>query len=161
DAAEATAAAASDAAGVLIDRSALGPPQAAAGDYQTMRISPSAVRGILGSNPDPARAKPVFFHGSGGVLVPGYSVEIDPGNALAAKPRMTAYVVSAIDAAILWRNDLTAYDYTYRVYADDSGLFMPWDGPQGTASSPHPTGTPDGFKADFVAAQRVTINSLT
>jgi hypothetical protein len=161
DAVEATAAAASEAAGIVIDRSALSPPQSAAGKYETMHISPSAARGILGDNPDPARAKPVFFHGDDGALEAAYYVEIDLGNDRDGRPRMTSYVVSGTDASILWRNDLTAYDYTYRVYADDSGLFTPWDGPQGTSPSPHPTGITDGFQAPFVPSQLVTLDSLT
>jgi hypothetical protein len=72
-------------------------------------------------------------------------------------------VISAVDGALLWKRDLTAYEaFTYRVYADDAGLYTPWDGPQGTTLTPHPGDEPlvGGFSPAFVASQPVTIESL-
>ena len=67
-------------------------------------------------------------------LVPAYYVEVAD----------YAYVVSAADGAILYRHSLVASDsYGYRVWADASLQHVPWDGPQGSSFSPHPTGIPD------------------
>ncbi|HZW90280.1 MAG TPA: M36 family metallopeptidase, partial [Myxococcaceae bacterium] len=77
--------------------------------------------------------------------------------------RSYAYLIAADDGRILAKHDLVAYDnpVTYRVYADSSGLFMPWDGPNGTSPTPSPTALPDGFQPPFVPAQLVTLSSLT
>lgn len=68
---------------------------------------------------------------------------------------------SAVDGALLYRKDLTAAD-SYCVWADPI-TFMPDDGPQGTATTPHPTGTPSGHvstgaSADGHAEQRRSLH---
>ena len=89
----------------------------------------------------PARTKPTLFPSATKELVPAYYVEVDSGRDAESRPRYHAHVISAADGAVLWRRDLTAYEaFTYRVYADDSGLYTPWDGPHGKALSPHPSG---------------------
>jgi len=96
----------------------LGTPVAAAGGYEQF---------------EGARAKKVLFH-LPSELVPAYYVEVAD----------YAYVVSAADGAILYRHSLVASDsYGYRVWADASLQHVPWDGPQGSSFSPHPTGIPD------------------
>jgi hypothetical protein len=59
-----------------------------------------------------------------------------------------------------FRQNLTANDsYSYRVWADTSGKFIPHDGPQGTAASPHPTGFPDGFQPFLTTPSLVTLQN--
>jgi len=105
------------------------------------------------------RAKRVLFPDPKG-LEPAYYVELDLGRATSTDSDMMAFVVSATKGDVLWKRDLTQADaYSYRVYADDTGSFTPWDGPQGTAASPHPIGAPTGYQAPFVAPKLVTLES--
>lgn len=107
-----------------------------------------------------ARVRRTLFPFGPGEFVAAYYVEVE----MRREPQPGAfygYVVSAEDGRILFRNDLVQSDaYTYRVYANGSGDFRPWDGPTGTVGTPHPTGTPDGYQAPFIAAPLVTIESL-
>ncbi len=93
-------------------------------------------------------------------LVPAYYVELDAQEGQTANSEMYAFVVSALDGSILFQKDLTAADsYVYRVWADKDKTFSPWDGPQGTAFSPHPTGKRDGTALSFVPSQLVTLQN--
>jgi hypothetical protein len=95
----------------------------------------------------PIRARRVLFS-LPGQLVPGWYVE------LVGRDDAEAYVISAGDGRILFRNSLVDQEsYTYRVWADASGAHVPYDGPQGTAMTPHPTGLPD-FSTTNMAAQQ-------
>jgi large repetitive protein len=95
---------------------------------------PSRVRDVLFSLPEE--------------LVPAYYVEVDVSDGRSTDSRVFSYVVSAVDGALLFRHNLTASDgFTYRVWAEPSGRYVPFDGPQGTVGTPHPTGLPDGFQA--------------
>src|SRR6185369_17004243 len=138
------------------------PTEDAAG-YHKFRLKPAAsFRARAAANLEPTRGKPVFYRAAPDAIVPAYYVEADLGNDAEKHPRMFSYLVAADDGRVLAKQDLTAYEAnTYRVYADSSGLFMPWDGPQGTAATPHPTATASGFQPDLVPAQLVTLSSLT
>jgi hypothetical protein len=161
--AEAVITAVADVTGVRLERADLGPASAAPGDYANIDLGGSALR-KLGASPGaaPARTRRVLFPGASKRLLPAYYVEADTGADAEGKPRYFAHVISAADAAILWKRDLTAYEaYSYRVYADDSGLFTPFDGPQGTAASPHPSAAPDpNLSPEFVPSRLVTLSSL-
>jgi hypothetical protein len=101
----------------------------------------------------PIRAKKVLFH-LPDELVPGWYVEV-----IAAEDA-ASYVISARDGTLLYRHGLMAADsYTYRVWADGSGLRMPWDGPQGTATSPHPAGLPNFLAPSFVPQALVSLQN--
>ncbi len=90
----------------------------------------------------PARARAVYFTLPEG-LVPAFYVELDVGHVRDTDARAAGYVLSAHDGSLLFRKNHTVQDaFAYRVWADENGL--PWDGPQGTGLSPHPTGTPNG-----------------
>lgn len=52
-----------------------------------------------------------------------------------------------------------ATPFSYRVWADPSAPHLPFDGPQGSAGSPHPTGLDDGFRAPFVEPSLLTLAS--
>jgi large repetitive protein len=109
--------------------------------------------------PRPARLKPVLYE-LGDRLEPGYYVELslaDPGSVDALH---YAYVVSAVDGRVLFRGNLTARDqFTYRVWADATSPFMPYDGPQGNGGSPHPTGLRDGYQAALLPPVDVTLQN--
>ena len=156
-------AAMSELSGVALDASDFEPATEGAGGYQTFRLRPSGTfRARAAMNAEPTRGKPVFYRAAPDALVPAYYVETDLGNDAEKHPRTFSYLIAADDGRVLAKNDLTAYEAnTYRVYADSSGLLMPWDGPQGTAATPHPTGTANGFQPDLVPAQLVTLSSLT
>ncbi len=106
----------------------------------------------------PARVRKVAFGLTKGVE-PAYYVELNVGAADSTDSDYYSYVVSARDGRILYRKNLTEYavPFTYRVWADTTGEFTPWDGPQGTAASPHPTGLPDGYQAPYLQPNLVTL----
>jgi MYXO-CTERM domain-containing protein len=105
----------------------------------------------------PARAKKVLFprRAAGDVeLEPAYYVEV-----AIAKGPARGVVVSALDARVLFQNDLVKHDaYAYRVYADPTSM-VPLDGPQGNGFAPHPYGKPDGTKLSYVEQQVVSLQN--
>lgn len=89
-----------------------------------------------------ARSKPVWF--SGKKLIAAHYVEVDIGRRDETDSIVRSFVVSAVDGEILFEHDLTVNDaFSYRVYAEASGNFVPWQGPHGAQLTPHPTGTLD------------------
>ena len=96
----------------------------------------------------PARVKKVLFpkRGAAGVtLEPAYRVEL-----MLRRGAARSLVISARDRRVLFQNDLVRNDaFTYRVYGSPQTL-LPFDGPQGNAAAPHPTGRPDGSRPSFV-----------
>ncbi len=70
-----------------------------------------------------------------------------------------SYVISAEDGRMLMRHDQTAHA-EYRVWADKTAPYLPWDGPQGTTPTPSPTGLLDGVQAPPVASQLVGVNAI-
>jgi hypothetical protein len=160
---QAVLAAVRDVTGIQLSAGDLGAAQSAPADYTTLALGATALR-KLGAPPGtvPARTKRTLFPSASKQLVPAYYVEVDSGRDAESHPRYYAHVISAADGAVLWRRDLTAYEaFSYRVYADDSGLCLPWDGPHGNALTPHPGGEPvEGFAPAFVDARQVTLSSL-
>jgi hypothetical protein len=161
DPARAVAAAISDVAGVPIDPSELDVAPVAPDRYQRVALRASAVLKASVTSTKVPRVKPVLFPTPGGELVAAYYVEADLGAGLDRRPRAFAHVVGGGDE-ILWKKDQTAFEepYRYRVFADDGGLYTPWDGPQGTQPTPHPTGLPDGYQAPLQSANLVMLSSL-
>ncbi|PTL84442.1 myxosortase-dependent M36 family metallopeptidase [Vitiosangium sp. GDMCC 1.1324] len=128
----------------------------AVGRYGHYELSPGPRRTVFSS---PARVKQVFFP-LPDALVPAYYVELDTSPADDTQGDLYAYVISANDGRLLYRHDLTVHQsYTYRVWADTQSPYIPYDGPQGTAPTPHPTGLPDGYQAPFVAPNLVTLSN--
>ena len=117
---------------------ALGPAE---GGYEQWKLSDASTA---------ARTRPVYYPLPEG-LVPGFYVELELGDAF------FSYVISASDGAVLYRKDLSAAD-SYRVWADPVS-FLPDDGPQGLAATPHPTGQPDGSLFPMVPQRLVTLAS--
>jgi hypothetical protein len=131
----------------------------AEGDYELIRLRDEV--GSIQEQPllQPARIRKVFFH-LPDRLEPAWYVELDAGSKGWSDSDLYAYVVSATDGAILFRNNLTVRDaFSYRVWAQTSTPFLPGDGPQGTVGTPHPTGTLDGYQAPFIAPSLVTLQN--
>jgi len=105
------------------------------------------------------RVKRVFFH-LPDRLEAGYYVELSIGPRNGTESENFGYVISAVNGSILFRNNYTVSDaYSYRVWADTTGLRAPLDGPQGNSPTPHPTGLPDGFQPPFIAPNFVTLQN--
>ena len=92
------------------------------------------------------RAKPVYFARKYGV-VPAFYVE-DSAHTLAR-------VVSAVDGSQLYAFNLTR-DHSYRVWADGTAPFLPFDGPQGIGMTPTPLDA--GSPPPVVARNFVTLD---
>ncbi len=134
-------------------------PAGKAGDYEMVRLRDEVAAMLDKPLLQPARLRKVFFH-LPDRLEPAYYVELDAGSPGANESDYYAYVVSAADGSILFRNNLTVRDaFSYRVWALTSTPFLPADGPQGTVGTPHPTGTPDGYQAPFIAPSLVTLQN--
>ncbi len=120
-----------------------------------LRAKPASGATLTGT----ARVKKVLFH-LPGQFVPSWYVELDVRPDSATDGELNSFVISAGNGEVLFRNDLVASEaYGYRVWADTSSPNVPFDGPQGTAGTPHPTGTLDGYQAPFVAPNLVTLQN--
>ena len=107
----------------------------------------------------PARAKPVWFRVPDG-LIAGYYVELQMNDLETRSQDYYSYVIAADDGRILFRNNQTAdAAFTYKVWADSTGINQPQTGPQGRNGTPHPTGLNDGYQAPFVAPTLVTLQN--
>ncbi len=103
-----------------------------------------------------ARAQATYFTTRKG-LVPAWYVELDGAPTESTSGELVGTVVSALDGEVLWRKSLTQRDaYGYRVWADPATT-RPFDGPYGRASTPHPTGAPDGTTVPFTAPSLLTL----
>lgn len=87
-----------------------------------------------------------FWYPLDGELVPAWYAEVNAHSQDGADSYAVAYLISARDGRVLFRKSLIEYEnYSYRVYADDSGVFQPFDGPLGNGYAPF-VGTPgDGL----------------
>ena len=114
-----------------------------AGGYQFLTVPETVVNNDVPMAAGTARAKKVWFAQPGGLL-PAYYVELDVGQRDRTDSALNSFVIST-EGKILYRHDMVQSDsYTYRVWADTNGKFTPWDNPQGTDYTPHPTGLRDG-----------------
>jgi large repetitive protein len=108
----------------------------------------------------PATVERVWYRLPAG-LQPAWRVEVAFQRLGAAERLVYGSVVSATDGALLQRKDQqVSAAYAYRVWASDLAPFLPDDGPQGLAGTPHPTGLPDGFQAPVAPRALVTLESL-
>ncbi|MGV3624048.1 MAG: myxosortase-dependent M36 family metallopeptidase [Archangium sp.] len=118
-----------------------------------LRFTASTVPGL---NVGLARAKALWFTGHKS-LVPAWYVELDVSARESSNAELIGTVVSAIDGSVLWRRSLTQNDvYSYRVWADPATK-QPFDGPYGRATTPHPTGAPDGTTPTFTSPSLVSL----
>ncbi len=133
----------------------------AGGGYAKFAFTPDRSAGVSKFLSEDTRIKPVLFPLASGQFVPAYYLEILTEGIPAGSGPWFGYVIDAETGKLLFRNNLTANDsYTYRVYAESTGDKRPWDGPTGPVGTPHPTGTPNGYQAPFIAAPLISIESL-
>lgn len=105
-----------------------------------------------------SRVKPVWFDGK--KVASAYYVELDVGGLHETSSAMRSFVIDAADGRVLFTHDLVAHDsFSYRVFAEGSGSFVPWAGPQGSMLVPHPTGTIDSTVVTPLAPNLVTLES--
>jgi hypothetical protein len=100
------------------------------------------------------RTKPVMFPLGEGQFVSGYYIELW----IRGYPPF-AYVLDTVDTPdILFRKNLTARAFAYRVHNTGDPIHRPEDGP--APGTPHPTGLPNGFQASPVAEKLVSLDGL-
>jgi hypothetical protein len=100
------------------------------------------------------RTRSVMFPLGEGQFVSGYYIELW----FRGYPPF-AYVLDTIDTPeILFRKNLTARAFAYRVHNTGDAIHRPEDGP--APGTPHPTGVPDGFQAATVSEKLVSLDSL-
>ncbi|MFP2923861.1 myxosortase-dependent M36 family metallopeptidase [Pyxidicoccus sp. 3LG] len=127
------------------------------GPYSDYELGPGPRRVVFSS---PARVRQVFFP-MPGALAPAWYVELETTPVIENDGDHYAYVISAEDGRVLYRHDLTSdQSYSYRVWADAQSPHIPYDGPQGNAATPHPTGLPDGYQHPFVPRNLVTLQNV-
>lgn len=104
----------------------------------------------------PTRAFAIY-HLRDNQLLPAWKLEIwQPGR----RNQLWSITVSE-QGEVLSKHSLTNdIAFNYRVYADNSGEFRPFDSPFGTAHSPHPTGTPDNTLPNLINANLVTLQNV-
>ena len=142
-----------DFAGQPFDRGALRRIGDSPGGYESFAVAAPGRR-LPGGLADgqSIRARRVLFHRPER-LEPAIYVE------LMTESEAEAYVVSAVDGSILFRRNLMANDvFTYRGWADNS-LHAPFDGPQGTVPTPHPSGNPDLYAPPFVSSALISLQN--
>ena len=108
----------------------------------------------------PARVKQVLYP-LPTALVPAYYVELNTGVADSKDSDYYSYVVSAVDGTLLMRNNLTAHaeEFSYRVFAEPTPPYTPYDGPAGTSATPHPTGNPGDYRPPYVAPTLIKLQN--
>lgn len=125
------------------------------GDYRVYPAVESAGDYVL---TDSIRTKPVYFDLRSS-LEPAYYVEISAGERGGSNSDMYGYVISAKTGKMLFRKDFTENEaYVYRVFADNFGTGLPWDGPQGKEGQPNPLAAP-GFLPTLKAPNLVLLES--
>lgn len=133
------------------------PNDATPGPYASLAVAGSAGSGVTMTGP--ARSKRLWYPTSAGLL-PAYYVELNAGRSDSTDSKMVSFVVSAVDGAILFTKDLTEADaFTYRVWADNSGRYTPWDSPAGNDFTPHPTGLNDSSAPGVLPAALVKLQN--
>jgi large repetitive protein len=167
DPAKAMQIAISDLAGVAVKTTDLEKPRAAAsGPYQESRLGVAAAR-LAAASPTapPMRAKQVYVRGPGNTLLLAHYVEAHLGDDVNHRPRSSAYVIAADDSRVVQKHslvfDATPNPFTYRVHADPTGAFVPYDNPTRGAGNPSPNNARPGVEPPLLPGQLITLSSLT
>ncbi len=130
------------------------------GPWRTLDLLPAVAAARAERLLRPASLKQVWFRLPSG-LVPAWQVEVAFQRLDATEKLVYGSVISAADGALLHRLDHRSDQaYSYRVWASDVAPFLPEDGPQGLAGTPHPTGLADGYQAPVTARRLVTLQNL-
>jgi hypothetical protein len=107
----------------------------------------------------PARIRPVYFP-LPDRLWPAFQLELIGNERSGSDDHAYTYVIGAEDHRILFRQSLINDEsYTYRVWADGTGLRTPFDGPH-QDFTPHPSGEPTTARPHLVAADLVSIEGF-
>ena len=126
-------------------------------NYKHFLLPADAPSDIAASMSEPARTKPVWFRTPAG-LIPAHYVELQMTDG--DNVDYYSYVIAADDGRILFRNNQTSdAAFTYKVWADATGINIPQTGPQGRNATPHPTGLNDGYQPPFVLQSQVTLQN--
>jgi Fungalysin metallopeptidase (M36)/Calx-beta domain/PA domain len=108
---------------------------------------------------DDARVKQVWFR-VGQELVAAYYIELDMSDSPFGQAVVYSYVIAADDGRMLFRNNLTSdVAFSYRLWAEKGGINLPYPGPNGRGSTPHPTGKNDGFQPPYIAPNDITLQN--
>lgn len=127
--------------------------QAAAGGYAAFTYPANASLRV-----DGLRAKPVWFRLPNG-LVPAYYVETEVQHAGSDRIDNFAQVIAADDGRLLFRhNQVADAAFTYKVFAEDSGILLPLPGPSRRNDLPHPAATNNGYVPPLLGSQYVTLD---
>jgi len=133
------------------------------GAYSHFELDASSAHVLTHGLVVPARAKKVYYTMPDG-LVPAWYVEVNTGLKNATSSDYHSFVVSAVDGALLMRNNLSAHagtDYRYKVWADATAPFTPYDGPHGNDATPYASGVPDGVDVRLdLPPNSITLSSL-
>ncbi len=106
---------------------------------------------------DEVRAKKVYYPGKKD-LVPAYYIEVIGATKGSTSSQGYRYVISAKNGTILSRHSMTFNEaFTYKVFADATAPYKPYDSPMGNELSPHPT----GVATDVLTEVQQPMNDLT
>lgn len=132
----------------------------ARGTYQLFDLVPAVAAARAERFARVAGVRQVWFRLPAG-LQPAWHVEVAFQRLGAAETLTYGSVISATDGALLFRKDHQETEaFGYRVWASDAAPYLPDDGPQGLAGTPHPTALVDGYQAPFVAQKLVTLQNV-
>ena len=94
-------------------------------------------------------------------LEPAYYAEVQSTLPGSLSTDATAYVISAKSGRVLFRKNLVAEDtvYKFKVWADPSGKFIPWDSPQGTTPTPSSQTPTTTFEPAFVTPNLISLQN--
>jgi len=125
------------------------------GKYDVYQATTNSGPEVVGT----PRVKKTFYE-LNGELVAAYYVEVSVADAEESIHSLNhSYVIDAKNGKILFRNNLKAHatenEFTYRVYADDSGY--PWEGPHGNVI---PAAVQGQDPTEILAAPMVTIDNF-
>jgi hypothetical protein len=106
---------------------------------------------------DDPRGKKIYYPGLK-QLIPAYYVEIMASKKGSKDLTAYNYVISANTGKVLQRHNMVRSEaFTYKVFADDTAPFLPFDSPMGNELSPHPTGVYD----EVITETQVSMNDVT
>lgn len=108
---------------------------------------------------DTARVKRVYFRLPEG-LEAAYLVQVLAAPATGGDSKGYAYVINASNGQLLFRMNQVASDaFTYRVWAETTGLRLPYDSPQGNSPTPKNPPVPDDANPPFVPSNLVMLQN--
>jgi len=106
---------------------------------------------------DQPRAKQVYYP-TPKRLIPAYYTELMLTDSQSATQLAFAHIYSASDGTLLSRQNLTnQHAYSYRVFAQSTPPYTPYDSPVGNDLSPHPT----GVYSDIINEVQAPMNVIT